>query len=154
MRVSLLVFCLLLTSCITPGRLSKLRKDIHVVEKREAIKEYKTGNQTLTIQYLGAGGLYLLNRNEGILIDPFFSNQKVGKLGWSVLFGKENIRANKRMVTYGLKSIEVQTGPLAPQVKAIFSAHSHYDHLLDVPAVFATLNKPMVYLNQTGYNIC
>ena len=58
------------------------------------------------------------------------------------------------MVTYGLKSIEAQTGPLAPQVKAIFSAHSHYDHLLDVPAVFATLNKPMVYLNQTGYNIC
>jgi L-ascorbate metabolism protein UlaG (beta-lactamase superfamily) len=145
---------LLLTSCVSPGRLSKLPKDIHIVEKREAIKEYKTGNQTLTIQYLGAGGLYLLNKNEGILIDPFFSNQKVGKLGWSVLFGKENIRANKKMVTYGLKSIEAQTGPLAPQVKAIFSAHSHYDHLLDVPAVFASLNKPMVYLNQTGYNIC
>jgi len=145
---------LLLTSCITPGRLSKLPKDIHIVEKREAIKEYKTGPNTLTIQYLGAGGLYLLNKNEGILIDPFFSNQKVGKLGWSVLFGKENIRANQKMVTYGLKSIEAQTGPLAPQVKAIFSAHSHYDHLLDVPAVFATLNKPMVYLNQTGYNIC
>jgi hypothetical protein len=53
-----------------------------------------------------------------------------------------------------LDSIEAQTGPLAPQVKAIFSAHSHYDHLLDVPAVFATLNTPMVYLNQTGYNIC
>ncbi len=154
MRVSLFLFCLLLTSCITPGRLSKLPKDIHIVEKRETIKEYNTGNNTLTIQYLGAGGLYLLNKNDGILIDPFFSNQKVGKLGWSVLFGKENIRANKKMVTYGLKSIEAQTGPLAPQVKAIFSAHSHYDHLLDVPAVFATLNKPMVYLNQSGYNIC
>ncbi|MFM9837847.1 MAG: hypothetical protein ACKVOQ_06250, partial [Cyclobacteriaceae bacterium] len=114
----------------------------------------KTGNQTLTIQYLGAGGLYLLHDNEGILIDPFFSTQKVGKLGWSVLFGKENIRANKKMVTHGLNAIEAQTGSLAPQVKAIFSAHSHYDHLLDVPAVFATLNKPMVYLNQSGYNIC
>jgi L-ascorbate metabolism protein UlaG (beta-lactamase superfamily) len=148
-----LLFLASLTSCITPGRLSKLPKDIHIVEKREAIKEYKTGNNTLTVQYLGAGGLYLLNKNDGILIDPFFSNQKVGKLGWSVLFGKENIRANKKMVTYGLNAIEAQTGPLAPQVKAIFSAHSHYDHLLDVPAVFATLNKPMVYLNQTGYNI-
>ncbi len=154
MRVSLFLSCLLLTSCITPGSLSKLPKDIHIVEKRETIKEYKTGPNTLTIQYLGAGGLYLLNKNDGILIDPFFSNQKVGKLGRSVLFDKENIYANKKMVTYGLKSIEAQTGSLAPQVKAIFSAHSHYDHLLDVPAVFATLNKPMVYLNQTGYNIC
>jgi hypothetical protein len=154
MRVSLFLFCLTLTSCLTPGRLSKLPKDIHIIEKRETLKEYKTGKETLTIQYLGAGGLYLLNKNEGILIDPFFSNQKVGKLAKSVLFGKENIRANKKMVTYGLKSIEAQTGPLAPKVKAIFSAHSHYDHLLDVPAVFATLNKPMVYLNQTGYNIC
>lgn len=153
MRLPLL-FLTTLTSCITPGRLSKLPNDIHIVEKRETIKEYKTGPNTLTIQYLGAGGLYLLNKNEGILIDPFFSNQKVGKLAKSVLFGKENIRANKKMVAYGLKSIEAQTGPLAPQVKAIFSAHSHYDHLLDVPAVFATLNKPMVYLNQTGYNIC
>jgi L-ascorbate metabolism protein UlaG (beta-lactamase superfamily) len=151
---SIISLVLLLTSCITPGRLSKLPKDIHIVEKRETIKEYKNGPNTLTIQYLGAGGLYLLNKNDGILIDPFFSNQKVGKLGWSVLFGKENMRANEKMVTYGLKSIEAQTGPLAPQVKAIFSAHSHYDHLLDVPAVFATLNKPMVYLNQTGYNIC
>ena len=154
MRVSHFLVCLTLTSCITPGRLSKLPKDIHIVEKREAIKEYKTGTNTLIIQYLGAGGLYLLNKNDGILIDPFFSNQKVGKLGWSVLFGKENIRANQKMVTYGLNAIEAQTGPLAPQVKAIFSAHSHYDHLLDVPAVFASLNKPMVYLNQTGYNIC
>jgi L-ascorbate metabolism protein UlaG (beta-lactamase superfamily) len=152
MRLSLLF--LTLTSCLTPGRLSKLPKDIHIVEKREEIKEYKTGPNTLTIQYLGAGGLYLLNNNEGILIDPFFSNQKVGKLAKSVLFGKENIRANKKMIAYGLHTIEAQTGPLAPQVKAIFAAHSHYDHLLDVLAVFATLNKPMVYLNQTGYNIC
>lgn len=150
----LLCFVASLTSCITPGRLNKLPKDIHIVKTRELIKEYQTGPNTLTIQYLGAGGLYLLNKNEGILIDPFFSNQKVGKLGKSVLFDKKNIRANQKMVTYGLKSIEAQTGPLAPQVKAIFSAHSHYDHLLDVPAVFATLNKPMVYLNQTGYNIC
>ncbi len=151
-----LLVCLVatLTSCIHPGRLSKLPKDIHIVAKRETIKEYKTGGETLTVQYLGAGGMYLLHNNEGILIDPFFSNQKVGKLGWSVLFGKENIRANKKMVTYGLNAIEAQTGPLAPQVKAIFSAHAHYDHLLDVPAVFATLNKPMVYLNQSGYNTC
>jgi hypothetical protein len=146
---------LTVSSCISPGRLSKLPTDIHIVEKREALKEFKTGNETLTIQYLGAGGLYLLNKNDGIFIDPFFSNQKVGKLAKSVLLGKRNIRANKEMVAYGLNSIEAQTGSLAPQVKAILSAHSHYDHLLDVPAVFTALDKqPMVYLNQTGYNTC
>ncbi len=153
-RLYILLFLASLTSCIHPGRLSKLPKDIAIVQKKQTINQYKTGTNTLTIQYLGAGGMYLLHDNEGILIDPFFSNQKVGKLARSVLFDKKNIRASKKMVAYGLKSIEAQTGPLAPQVKAIFSAHSHYDHLLDVPAVFATLNKPMVYLNQTGYNIC
>jgi L-ascorbate metabolism protein UlaG (beta-lactamase superfamily) len=145
-----IIFSLLLTSYLSPGRLSKLPSDIHNVEKREILKEYNSGNETLTIQYLGAGGLYLLNKNDGILIDPFFSHQKVGKLAKSVLYGKQNIRSNKEMVDYGLKSIEAQTGPLAPQVKAIFSAHGHYDHLLDVPAVFTALNQqPMVYLNQT-----
>ena len=69
-----------LPSCIHPGRLSKLPKDIHIVEKREIIKEYKTGSEKLTVQYLGAGGMYLLHDNEGILIDPFFSNQKESDL--------------------------------------------------------------------------
>jgi hypothetical protein len=122
----LLSFLVTLPSCLTPGRLSKLLKDIHIIKTRETINQYQTGPNTFTIQYLGAGRLYLLNNKEGVLIDPSFSNQKVGKLAKSVLFDKENIHANKKMVTYGLKSIETQTGPLAPQVKATFSAHSHY----------------------------
>jgi len=144
-----------LTSCIHPGKLSKLPDSVNVVQRKEPITLPHATNKTMTIQYLGSGGLYLLHNNEGILIDPFFSNQKVGKLAASVWWGKPKVKASEKMVAFGLKAIKDQTGEMTPQVKAIFTAHSHYDHLLDVPAVFDTLGKqPMVYVNQSGYNIC
>ena len=46
-------------------------------------------------------------------------------------------------------------GKLSEHTNTIFSAHSHYDHLMDVPAVFAKLNKkPTVYINRSGFNTC
>lgn len=150
------ILTVLLTACLPhPGKLSKLPRDINVVESKDVVPLSAVTSRTMTIQYLGTGGLYLLHKGEGILIDPFFSNPKIGKLVTSVLRGKPKVKANQEMVTFGLSAIEEQSGKLAPQVKAIFVAHSHYDHLLDVPAVFKKLGKqPTVYLNQSGYNIC
>jgi hypothetical protein len=145
-----------LSSCLPhPGRMSKLPQDINIVQHRQTIAVSRQPTDSITIQYLGAGGLYLLNKGEGILIDPFFSNQKIGKLATSLLCDKPKVKASEQNVAYGLTAIEKETGALAPQVKAIFSAHSHYDHLLDVPAVFEKLGRqPRVYLNQSGYNTC
>jgi hypothetical protein len=153
--VCMVVLVACITACVHPGKLKKLPARINSPHTKETITLPNGANKTMTIQYLGAGGVYLLHDNEGILIDPFFSNQKIGKLATSVLWGKPKVKASKEMVDVGLNAMESQTGKLAPQVKAIFSAHSHYDHLLDVPAVFEALGKqPMVYLNQSGYNTC
>jgi hypothetical protein len=82
MRISLSLLFLTLTSCISPGRLSKLPKDIHIVEKREAIKEHKTGLNTLTIQYLRAEGSYTrpLKTVRATNVPSFFTLDAVNKL--------------------------------------------------------------------------
>jgi hypothetical protein len=36
-----------------------------LIENAEKIKEYKSGNETLTEQYLEAGGIYMLQNKEG-----------------------------------------------------------------------------------------
>lgn len=144
------------TSCLPhPGSLSKLPNDIDTVQSRDVILLNNTPTRKMTVQYLGAGGLYFLNNNGGILIDPFFSNQKISTLSNSVLWNKKNVQPNERDIQFGMKAISSETGPISPQLQGIFITHSHYDHLLDVPAVFEMMNKqPKVYLNQSGYNIC
>jgi hypothetical protein len=109
----------------------------------------------LSVQYLGCGGLYLLHHGEGIMIDPFFSNQKIGRLLTSTICNKRKVVSDTQMVNIGLNSISRQDPLYASHTRAIFVAHSHYDHLLDVPAVFQRLQeKPLVYLNECGRNIC
>jgi ribonuclease BN (tRNA processing enzyme) len=137
------------------GRLSKLPCSVNQVRKSQPIEINKEATKSLTIQYLGTGGLYLVRNNEGILIDPFFSNQKVFRLVTSVLFRCRNIRSSKKKVTFGLNALDSAGGVKNGELKAIFVAHSHYDHLLDVPAVYKeTGSQATVYLNQSGYNIC
>jgi hypothetical protein len=149
--VSALIF---LTGCALPGSLRKIPKETQTVSSRDTIS---LGNSThqMSIQYLGAGGLYLLNDGEGILIDPFFTNPKLFKVGTSLFLNCHNFRSKPRMVSYGLDAINTNRQILSEQVEAIFVSHSHYDHLMDVPAVFDRLDKkPIVYLNRSGYNTC
>lgn len=155
-RYVVVLVILSFSSCLPhPGSLTKLPKDIDTVQSRDVILLTNTPTQKMTVQYLGAGGLYFLNNNEGILIDPFFSNQKISTLSKSVLRNKKSVQASKKDIEFGLQSIAVQTGSMAPQLQGIFITHSHYDHLLDVPAVFEIVGRQSkVYLNQTGYNIC
>lgn len=113
----------------------------------------------LTVQYTGCGGLFLSRAGSAIMIDPFFSHQGVMRIGASILgggsAGKRKLVADPKMVEFGLKSIEACVGTSPLKVNAILSAHSHYDHLMDVPAVYEKLrNEPKVYLNRSGFNTC
>lgn len=156
--VCLLVFA---TGCgISPGSLKKLdRKGIDY--QRESTKIILKGEKefSLSVHYSGCGGLYFLKGNDGIYIDPFFSNPRAMKIGTSLmgggLEGKKKLRPNSSMIDYGVSRIEKQTGPLDQQLRAIFSAHSHYDHLMDIPVLYKKLSgKPPVFLNQSGFNTC
>ncbi len=161
MKYIIILLTFLIISCGTgPGRLKQLtKKGIPYQQERTSIEVAGAAGKKISVQYTGCGGIYILRGNDGIMIDPFFSNQKVMKIGKSILgrgnSGKRKMASDSLMVAYGIKKIEAATGELESQVRAILSAHSHYDHLMDVPAMFSALNnKPPVYVNQSGYNVC
>ncbi len=161
MKYSSLLLIFLTIGCSSgPGRLKKLTKHGIAFQKGETtIHMTGTLGTKLMVQYTGSGGLYLLKDGHGIMIDPFFSHQRLMKIGTSVLGGglrgKRKLASDPAMVNLGLKSMEAAGGKQPLKISSIFSAHSHYDHLMDVPAIFNKLNKtPVVYLNQSGFNTC
>ncbi len=157
MKFFFLFLSLFVISCssLSPGSLRKLPLEVHVPENSAVVSLSSGAGKTLAAQYLGCGGLYLLKDGEGILIDPFFSNQKISRLVLSTLGNKRKIRSDPKMVEFGLNSMRRLDSLYAKHVKAILVAHSHYDHLLDVPAVYQSLvEKPDVYLNESGRNVC
>src|SRR5688500_13469253 len=157
MKYQCLFLIVVVASCKTsPGRLKTLTKRrIPHQDRNTSITINPISEGNFTVQYTGCGGMFFLNDDNGIMIDPCFSHQKVMRIGASLLgggtSGRRRLSSNSKMINAGIKSIERNTGSLQQQVSAIFSAHSHYDHLMDVPAVFDRLNgKPTVYLNQSG----
>jgi hypothetical protein len=161
MKKILFLVTIFLTGCGTsPGKLKKLTSNkITYQNTRTAVTLSEPTEKKIAVQYLGCGGLYLVKNGEGILIDPFFSNQKIGRLGASFIGGgirgRKKLSSNQSMISEGMRRMENDLGKTQGNVKAIFTAHSHYDHLMDVPIVFKRLEQsPMVYLNQSGFNTC
>ena len=159
MKHSLIVLFLfaICCCCTSPGRLKKLTKaGIPYQAGDTVINLSNNPGEKLTVQYTGCGGLHISKDGYSILIDPFFSNQKVSRLASSIFGGgddgKRKLSSSPKMVDIGMKSIQDAGGD---NVIAVLSAHSHYDHLMDIPAVFNKLNNhPTVYLNRSGFNTC
>ena len=161
MRVATFGLLVMLTACGTsPGRLQKVvKRDVRLQQDRTTINVPGDKDFSLSVHYSGCGGLYFLKGNDAIYIDPFFSNQKVMKIGSSLIGGgvrgRKKIKSDRRMINYGISRLEKQTGSLDTQLRAIFSAHSHYDHLMDIPAIVQQIkNKPPVFLSESGFNTC
>ncbi len=81
-------------------------------------------NQTLNILYLGCGNLVLEKEGDAIITDPFFSNQKVLKL-----IGR--IKTNPDRYSSWKETLESHLLPNS--IKAGLVAHTHYDHVMDLP---------------------
>lgn len=97
--------------------------------------------EAVVLRYLGAGGLYVGWRGEGLLVGPFFSNPDL----LEVVFGR--LRWRRGEIARGLRG--VPTG----RVGAILAGHSHYDHLGDVPFIARRFaRRARLYLNQSGRN--
>lgn len=144
-----------------PGSLQKLeRNGIPYQQGDYVIKLSDTANHRAFIQYLGCGGVNIVQGTDRILIDPFFSNQSLTKITKSLVFGnsisgRRAFQSNEKAIDKGLDKIQRFKRNANQQTRAIFSSHSHYDHLMDIPAVWKKLEeKPLVYLNQSGYNTC
>jgi hypothetical protein len=156
-----LFFALHVLSCsIKPGSLKKLsRAGITTQAGDFGIGDTASflSKDTVDIVYLGSGGILVLRSGEGILIDPFFSNQPFGRIGKSLFLrngNKKTIRSDPEMIAVGVNTIAKASGP-SWRPLAILNAHSHYDHLMDIPAIYNHYGKGMpVLLNRTACNIC
>ncbi len=162
MKYTVPLLFILIFGCqgVRPGRLQKLTKrGIPYQQQDSSLALSQATGKKISIRYLGCGGLYIVKDGNAIMIDPFFSNPKVMRLGASLLGGgekgRQKLASDRKMIVKGIDAIEKSSGDIRPKLKAILSAHSHYDHLMDVPAVFEKLGKThTVYVNQSGFNTC
>lgn len=80
---------------------------------------------TINIVYTGCGGVLISKGKEAILTDPFYTGQWLGRL----ITGVKIKPKNTRKVFTSLNAV-VNT---KTDIKAVLVAHSHYDHLQDLP---------------------
>jgi hypothetical protein len=113
----------------------------------------------IKLQYLGCGGLFIKSKNQSIMIDPYFSHQPFMRIGKSILL-KSKIKPSRKQIALGKQMIEdslmLSNEALRDQVKGIFSAHGHYDHLMDVPFIHHEWldEKAEVFMNSSSYLTC
>ena len=134
------------------------RKGINVTEAATALR-IGGGDKVLQIQYLGCGGLYIRHSGQAVMIDPFFSNQRFLKIGKSIFLGGK-IRSKPEQISFALQrikdSLNIPLASIQEETKAIFAAHGHYDHLMDVPYIhhYWFDQKTDVYVNASSFNSC
>lgn len=152
----LVLIVILHTSCSRKSVDYLEKRKINVIQSR---KTFGTGSNEIEVQYLGCGGLYVRHAGQAVMIDPFFSHQGFMKIGRSILLGGK-IRSSKKQIDFGRKvvtdSLRISDTQLAQEVKAIFAAHGHYDHMMDIPFIYEKwLNKNAeVYANSSSLVTC
>jgi hypothetical protein len=96
----------------------------------------------VVIRYLGAGGLHIEWRGASIMTAPFFSNHGLLRAGFGAAGWDEDAIAR------GLAGLPVDG------IGALLSAHSHYDHLADLPPILMKhATEARLYLTASGANI-
>lgn len=114
--------------------------DIIEFEKYRPSQIASQVNESLKVSYYGVSTLAIDDGETTILIDSFFSRPT----SFDVLFG-ELISSEKESLA-GLNSIG------ANNAKAIFFAHSHYDHALDLVATY-NITKAHIHGSNSTLNI-
>lgn len=97
----------------------------------------------LSVTYLGVNGYLLRCGGQSILVDPFFSRVPMHH----VLFGGP-IAPQPEALAEGRRA-----GALPDRIDALLVTHSHFDHILDVPALHAELGGQIV-TSETGAFLC
>jgi len=96
----------------------------------------------VVIRYLGVGGLYIGWRGVSIMTAPFFSNHGLLRAGFGAAGWDEEA------IGRGLAGLPVE------EIGALLSAHSHYDHLGDLPPILLKhATGARLYVNRSGANI-
>ena len=123
-----LFLILFFTHCQTASRAVRISRDIHRSTTEAHRLERHTGDSIL-IQYIGCGGFLIRYGNEGVLIDPYFSNANVLKRLRQPL--KSDTALIDNFFVQNVKNARDTEGV----IKTILISHAHHDHLADVPSL-------------------
>lgn len=139
MRLSIvIVHVMVVMGACSPRSLTQLQKHGVEISRSSVIHTSIPASESVKLQYLGCGGLYLEQNDQAIMIDPFFSHQSFMRIGKSIFLGGK-IKPMTRQLRFGKKmmldSLQLSDDEFQERVKGIFSAHGHYDHLMDVPFI-------------------
>jgi hypothetical protein len=136
---------LLLSSCF-PTSL-KRASDIYCEGTRN-IQLNNAPQHSFELIYTGCGGMVIHSGNESILVDPFYSNTGLLKL-----LGK--LKTDKNQTDSVFQNIRQKLGG-TDKIHNILLAHSHYDHMLDLPYVLnahLNKNKPQIIGSFSAKNV-
>jgi hypothetical protein len=100
---------------------------------------------SVTVKYLGSGGILMRHGTDAILTGPLFSNP-----GLMEVSGLVPALARPDVIDRRMNAIFRDTGGIA----AILVGHSHYDHLMDVPYIAEKYVRAVpIYGNNTMLNL-
>jgi L-ascorbate metabolism protein UlaG (beta-lactamase superfamily) len=87
---------------------------------------------SITFRWFGAAGMALTAAGHTLAIDPFFTRPALWRLWLGRVISDERLSLDK-----------------LPQADAILVSHSHYDHIMDVPAI-ARRSRAQVFASHNG----
>lgn len=150
MRYFLFIFSpFIFLSCLFPKKPTKFQKEgIFPIDKKIEINLGQHGKE-IKVLYSGSGGVVVDYGKEALITDPYFSNNPF----MSIMLGK--IWTRPYFITTGLKRFE-QVGISPSKINHVFIAHSHYDHLLDLPFIYQKKlmgESLRIYGSASTYNV-
>lgn len=128
MRHILLVSFLCYCSC---SGIQKAKKIEQYITKNNHEVSLGKGRDSIHISYIGCGGFLIQKEGTSIMLDPYFSN-----LSPLFLIPFKKLKTDTTVIDAFFKRHFNHTKDKKGELKAILVAHSHYDHLADVPSIF------------------
>ena len=120
--LAFLVAWMFVTGCAKTIPQTRFPKTIIPSENKHVL-HVNTSNDPLEVLYLGCGHLIMQYKGENIMLDPFFSTHKL--LDGSLQ--SDSGAFKKYKTTLASHNIDMK------QIKSVWLAHKHYDHVLDLP---------------------
>lgn len=148
------LFPLLLAACAGPGDPAELPPELKKTEPERAVEVRPAGvfrpfieaavvpPKPLTVEFLGVGGFLITRGDEQVMTPPLFTRPSLIAVNTGQEARSDVTAISARFPTARVKGL-----------KAIFSGHAHYDHLIDAPAAQRNAPKPWLYGNASMKNL-